>query len=83
MEGKLIQVQLELIIMLILAMPIVLLMAAFIWYLNIEGFYTIVKPRFRKNIQYIKQHSYNRPGILRVYCLNNQASKKSIKPANL
>jgi hypothetical protein len=41
-------VQSELIIALIIAMPIALLMAAFICYLNIEGFYTIVISRLRK-----------------------------------
>ena len=38
----------ELIIAALLALPIALLMAAFIWYLNIKGFYIIVKSKLRK-----------------------------------
>lgn len=38
----------ELIIALLLALPITILMAAFIWYLNIGGLYTVIKAVRRK-----------------------------------
>jgi len=52
-------VQPELIIALLLALPIAVLMAAFIWYLNIGGFYIIVKSTFRKKPSVLKTTVWN------------------------
>jgi hypothetical protein len=39
---------LELMLALILVLPIIILSAVFVWYLNVGGIYTIVKERRRK-----------------------------------
>ena len=41
--------QMELIVALVLVLPIILLMAVFVWYLNIGGLSTAVKNSRRKN----------------------------------
>ena len=42
--------QWELIVALVIAIPIILFPAAFVWYLNISGIYTVVRETRRRRI---------------------------------